>query len=999
MAVKCLGARSGEGTTADAVPALHYAVANGADVINASWGGDSESELLEDAIDYAHSQGVIVVAAAGNNDSDSAFYPASYHHVISVAATDPNDDKYYRSNYGDLVDIAAPGTNILSLKPVAASETVRSGQHTTVLSGTSMAAPHVAGACALLLSANPLLTGSEVYDKLVKTGDEIAPRICASNRRLNLFKAMRAVVPSRGYVRLDQDYYTRAGTIGVNVADWDLMGQGSQEVIFDTRLGDREEITLAETTSALGVFAGLISTESGEPNTYDGIIQVSDGEVIRVTYWDANDGAGRQTTATDEAIADYQAPTILDITIGARGPVARIAFLTDEPTTARIRCGLACGGPYTFAETDLVMSLYHTIRLQPLALNTDYYFVIDLTDAAGNVTTADNNDLCYSLSTQEEFLGFLVPGMYRTIQAAIDDAWDGDVIWVADGKYSGEGNIDVDFKGKVITVRSENGPESCIIDCQLDGRGFDFHSGEGQESVLDGFTITNGFGGKFGGGISCTASSPTITNCIVTGNSAKEYGGGMYNSYNSNPIVTYCTFSRNSMQSGAGCTGGSGGGMCNIDGSSPVITDCAFSDNVALYSGAGMYNYENSNPILTNCTFTGNHIENGEGRGGFGGGMSNWTSSPTLTRCTFSGSSAKTGGAMYNCYGSSPILTNCVFSANSGGFGGAIDNYEANVTLINCTLAGNSAEAAGGIWNGPGSSATVSNCILWGNVDSNGTDESAQISGADASEPSVVKYCCIQGATDALGRTGNIDVDPLFVDPNGGDYHLKSEGWRWDIGRQRWHYDDVTSLCIDVGNPGSPLRDEPLFVPDDPNNEWAVNLRINMGAYGGTAEASMAPCDWAIRADFNNDGIVNWRDFAYTASDLFAAIAEHGGDFDRDGVLTLGDVALLAEDWVKYVRPPVVSIVEPLDGARFEIPADVPIEIEAVAWDVDGVVIKVEFFSGRTKIGQDEDGSDGWKISWQNHVAGVHGVTARATDKGGVTAISPTVEITIIPPR
>ena len=228
---------------------------------------------------------------------------------------------------------------------------------------------------------------------------------------------------------------------------------------------------------------------------------------------------------------------------------------------------------------------------------------------------------------------------------------------------------------------------------------------------------------------------------------------------------------------------------------------------------------------------------------------------------------------------------------------------------------------------------------------------------------------------------------------------MKSEGWRWDAERERWNYDDVTSLCIDVGNPGSPLRDEPLAVPDDPNNEWGINLRINMGAYGGTVEASMAPCDWAIMADLNNDGIVNWRDFAYIASDLFTAVAEHGGDFDRDGVVALGDVALLAGDWAKYVRPPVVSIVDPLDGTKFEIPAAVPVEVEAVAWDIDSVVVKVEFFAGRTKIGQDEDGSDGWKISWQDHIAGVHNLTARATDKGGVTATSPPVEITIIPPR
>jgi len=999
MALKFLGSR-GEGSTADAVLALHYAVANGADVISNSWGGDSESDLLRDAIDYAHGQGVIVVAAAGNSNSDLPYYPASYEHVVSVAATDSNDDKWSLSNYGDLVDIAAPGAGILSLRAEVTSNGSFPSQYTTVLSGTSMAAPHVAGAYALLLSANPLLTGKELYDKLTKSGDEILPEICASGRRLNLSRAMHAVVPSRGYVRLDQDYYTRASTVGVVVADWDLTGQRSQEVTFDTRQGDREVVVLSETSSALGVFAGTISTESGEPNVYDGVIQVSHGEVIRATYWDVNDGGGSHTTNTDEAIADYEVPTILDLSIGARGPVARIVLVTSEPTTAQIRCGLECGGPYEFVKQDPLMSIYHLVKLQPLSLGTDYYFVIDLTDAAGNATTLDSDGLCYSFSTQAEFLGFRVPNLYRTIQAAIDDAWDGDVIWVADGTYSGEGNTDIDFTGKAITVRSENGPADCIIDCQLRGRGFDFHNGEGKDSVLDGFTIKSGFAGRFGGGIKCTASSPTITNCIITGSLAEECGGGMYNCYSSNPIVSNCTFSANSVQTGFMCSAGDGGGMYNVAGSSPVLTDCRFEYNMANYSGAGMYNYQNSNPTLVNCTFTQNRIENSVSpERGFGGGISNWSSSPSLSRCTFSRNSAGTGGGVYNCYGSYPTLTNCAFGANSGHKGGAIDNYEAGVNLTNCTFAGNSADLGRAILNGPGSSSILTNCILWGNYDSNGTDESAQVDSAGSGETLVINYCCIQGWADSLAGTGNIDADPLFVDPNNGDYHLRSAGWRWDGKRQRWDYDDMTSPCIDLGNPGSPLLDELLAVPDDPNNDWGLNLRINMGVYGGTVEASMAPYDWAILADLTNDGVVNWRDFVYTASSLLTTDKEQACDLNRDGVVGLADVALLAEDWLKYIKPPVVDIIYPLNGTRFEQLTTLPVEIEAVAWDIDGSIVKVEFFANLAKIGEDNDSSDGWKISWQGYAAGVHTLTARAIDRGGITTTSRPIEITVIPPR
>ena len=119
-----------------------------------------------------------------------------------------------------------------------------------------------------------------------------------------------------------------------------------------------------------------------------------------------------------------------------------------------------------------------------------------------------------------------VPTDYPTIQAGIDAAVDRDIVLVADGNYVGPGNKDLDFKGKAITVQSENGPESCVIDMQGNGRGFYFHSGETKSSVLSGFTITNGRA-DYGGGIRCS-SEPTITNCIIIGNTAVRSGGGIF---------------------------------------------------------------------------------------------------------------------------------------------------------------------------------------------------------------------------------------------------------------------------------------------------------------------------------------------------------------------------------------------------------------------------------------------------------------------------------------
>jgi hypothetical protein len=89
----------------------------------------------------------------------------------------------------------------------------------------------------------------------------------------------------------------------------------------------------------------------------------------------------------------------------------------------------------------------------------------------------------------------------------------------------------------------------------------------------------------------------------------------------------------------------------------------------------------------------------------------------------------------------------------------------------------------------------------------------------------------------------------LFVDAANGDYHLKSEGWRWNTSSGSWTWDDVTSQCIDAGDPASPLGNELMSVPRDPNNDYGVNLRINMGAFGGTPHASIPPYDRVLPED------------------------------------------------------------------------------------------------------------------------------------------------------
>ena len=310
-----------------------------------------------------------------------------------------------------------------------------------------------------------------------------------------------------------------------------------------------------------------------------------------------------------------------------------------------------------------------------------------------------------------------VPKQIRTIQEAIYHVLDGGVVIVADGIYTGEGNRDIDFRGKAITVRSKKGPENCIIDCNgtetEPHRGFYFDSGETPDSQVEGLTIMNGWAsevreslGVTGGAIFCFISSPTIRNCIIMGSSA-DLGGGMYNR-SGNPILTNCTFSNNSAASG--------GAIYNYDGSSSKITNCVFSGNSANAGGGilnsvsnhkltnckfignsakyggGMYNLVRSNPTITNCDFIGNQANS---RGG--GVYNNSSSSPTITNCSFSDNSASNGGGMYNYNYSSPIIINCVFSENSAEYsGGGMSNYDySSPTVNNCTFSNNQlAEAA-----------------------------------------------------------------------------------------------------------------------------------------------------------------------------------------------------------------------------------------------------------------------------------------------------------------
>jgi len=186
---------SGEGTTEDAIRAIQYAVALGARVLSNSWGGETYSRALEDAIASAGRNDVLFVAAAGNDASDNdalPMYPAAYAlpNVLSVAATDRNDHLADFSNYGyATVHLAAPGDFIWSTTPA---------DKYSVMSGTSMACPLAAGAAGLLRSLRPDLNALEIKEILLSSSDKLPELLnkVKSAGRLNVVQALRLATGS-----------------------------------------------------------------------------------------------------------------------------------------------------------------------------------------------------------------------------------------------------------------------------------------------------------------------------------------------------------------------------------------------------------------------------------------------------------------------------------------------------------------------------------------------------------------------------------------------------------------------------------------------------------------------------------------------------------------------------------------------------------------------------------------------------------------------------------
>jgi len=374
-------------------------------------------------------------------------------------------------------------------------------------------------------------------------------------------------------------------------------------------------------------------------------------------------------------------------------------------------------------------------------------------------------------------------------------------------------------------------------------------------SVLDGFTVSGGNGkiptsggrgggGRLGGGIRMGSGKLRIFKCVFTNNLSSD-GAGIYVRYGQ-LTLTNCIFKVNEASSG--------GGIYNDGYGELKMVDCIFENNFAANKGGGVYN-EDSKITIANTSFKNNSASDG------GAIFSdNCLKDSSFNNSLFIGNLATNdGGAIYieqnqNCL----EITNSTFAQNSALYGKAI--FSASDIKIKNSILYNGGQDE--IWNNNLSTIEVSYSDI-----QNGQSSIYDPNG------------------ELIWGEGNIDINPLFADLNNGDYHLKSQAGRYDSITQSWLIDSNTSTCIDAGDPMLPIGLEPF-------SNGGV---INMGAYGGTSEASKSyfgepVCETIIAGDINGDCRV---DFA--------------------------DIEILLQHWLEDGRPVSLKVI---NGIEFYIQTD-----------------------------------------------------------------------------
>jgi len=346
-----------------------------------------------------------------------------------------------------------------------------------------------------------------------------------------------------------------------------------------------------------------------------------------------------------------------------------------------------------------------------------------------------------------------VPGDYADINTAISFAVSGDTILVGPGTWLGVNNRGIELYGKAITLRSTDGPGATTITGSAEDRVFHIHHGEGRDTVIEGFTITNGMPSgttTYGGGLLIedsdggAGSSPTIRNCVIRVSSATYGGGAAVRGTESYPLFDDCLIHSNDAVSGGGLNA-----QYHVE-----VWNSRFLGNIASYGGAVIV-----------------------------GSTQNIARKPKFLNCRFISNTGRWGGALYRVGHSWMVLRNCLFKDNyaendppstTDGRGGAI--YGGNdVECHFCTFVSNSAYWLGHTLYSDYSSMEFHNSILW-DSSSNSIDANDFVS----------ENCDIRESALVVPANGNFSEDPQFVVGPPGD--------------ENNYYLSPISQCVNAGN-------------------------------------------------------------------------------------------------------------------------------------------------------------------------------------------------------
>lgn len=490
------------------------------------------------------------------------------------------------------------------------------------------------------------------------------------------------------------------------------------------------------------------------------------------------------------------------------------------------------------------------------------------------------------------------PAGFKNIQDAINASVDGDTIVVRPGTY----NENIFFNGRAITVTSEAPDDASIVQSTIITANFGysvtFDFAEGSDSVLTGFTIT-------GRGILCYNTSPSILKNIIK----NCENGGISGQNNAAPIISNNTINSNSQSGIYRCDGpitdntilyNNDGGIVNCNG--PIINNTISNNsNTETGSGGGL---QNCDAEIRNNVIENNYAASGGGAlygcdgnissniivanrtGSGGGGLSNCHGD--ISNNIIAGNKCRDGGGLFSCGGS--IYNNTIVGNRAAQNGGGLNNCTGSV--FNNIIAFNEASFVGGIF-GP---CNNSYNAFWLNTAGNFGGGATPGTGDFLANP----LFATEGFWDSNGTTEL--SDDFWVD---GDYHVKSEKGRWDPNKQIWVMDDETSPCVDTG---------------DPNSDWTKELwphgqRINLGAFGGTAQASMSLSNAGNVADLNLNGRVDYNDMELFTDKWLSNEVLLAEDLNRDRTVDFTDFAILADGWQGPLPPATPPIPNPMTWA------------------------------------------------------------------------------------